>query len=206
MNLNEYEDFVVGLISPASSANRKSRFATAGIGIFAESGEFMDHIKKILFHGSPVKAHQKEIVKELGDIMFYVTYAAMLSESSLEKLVEKSKVISEANKTFHKTVFDEDSMIELLLMAGPVGRYSTTVIEIIKWPELDWNCHLVWSLTDIVCFVSLAAKLFNTSLQKVIDGNVEKLSARYKDKKFTVEEFRAKEEAKKSGARLAAQI
>lgn len=117
MKLNEYEEFVIGLMSPHSMKSFESKVATAGLGLAGEGGEWADHAKKILFHGKEMTDDlKKEMVKELGDILFYVAFAARE-----------------------------------------------------------------------VCGVTL---------QEVLDGNYEKLSARYKDKKFTVEEFMAKEAAK----------
>lgn len=117
MNLHEYEEFVLGLMSPASTKDRASKLATAGLGLSGEAGEFADHMKKLLFHGKELTEEMNlEMMKELGDILFYVAFAARE-----------------------------------------------------------------------VCGITL---------QDVLDLNVAKLSARYSGKKFTIEEFMAKEQAK----------
>jgi NTP pyrophosphatase (non-canonical NTP hydrolase) len=78
MNLSEYEQFVVGLMSEDSMVDLKSRMHTAGHGLTGESGEFADHIKKICFHKAPFDAARRQnMIKELGDIMFYVAFAAV---------------------------------------------------------------------------------------------------------------------------------
>ncbi|RDJ35438.1 MAG: nucleotide pyrophosphohydrolase [Crenarchaeota archaeon] len=119
MTLNEYEEFVLGLMSPYSMKDQESKLATAGLGLSGEGGEFADNCKKILFHGKEMTEEvRQDMIKELGDSFFYLAFAARE-----------------------------------------------------------------------VCGVSL---------QEVLNTNVEKLSDRYKEKKFSVEEFKAKEKAKRS--------
>ena len=40
------------------------------MGLSGESGEIIDHLKKALFHGHALD--EKELAKELGDLMWYV--------------------------------------------------------------------------------------------------------------------------------------
>ena len=48
------------------------RLLTASIGISAESGEFMEIVKKMIFQGKPANDDNLEHLKiELGDIMWY---------------------------------------------------------------------------------------------------------------------------------------
>ena len=52
------------------------RLLTAGVGINAEGGEFLEIIKKMIFQGKPFNADNKEhMIIELGDLMWYVTQA-----------------------------------------------------------------------------------------------------------------------------------
>ena len=54
------------------------RLLTAGVGINAEGGEFLEIIKKIIFQGKPWDDHNKEhLIIELGDLMWYVAQACM---------------------------------------------------------------------------------------------------------------------------------
>ena len=46
------------------------RLLTAGVGINAEGGEFLEIIKKMIFQGKPFNADNKEhMIIELGDLM-----------------------------------------------------------------------------------------------------------------------------------------
>ena len=64
------------------------RLLTAGVGINAEGGEFLEIIKKMIFQGKPFNADNKEhMIIELGDLMWYVTQACMALEVSLDALI-----------------------------------------------------------------------------------------------------------------------
>lgn len=45
----------------------------ASMGCAGEAGEFVDHIKKVAFHGHDLDA--THVVKELGDQLWYINYA-----------------------------------------------------------------------------------------------------------------------------------
>lgn len=45
---------------------------TASVGMASEAGEFSDNIKKLFFHGKePTPELRQELVKELGDVLWY---------------------------------------------------------------------------------------------------------------------------------------
>ena len=49
------------------------RLTTAGVGLSAESGEFLEIVKKMVFQGKPWNDDNREhLIIELGDIMWYV--------------------------------------------------------------------------------------------------------------------------------------
>ena len=64
------------------------RLDTAASGISAEGGEFAEIVKKIKFQGKPWDSANKEhLVKELGDIMWYVAQAALALEVRLDEVI-----------------------------------------------------------------------------------------------------------------------
>ena len=64
------------------------RLLTASIGISAESGEFMEIVKKMIFQGKPCDEDNLEHLKiELGDIMWYVAQACMALEVDMEDVL-----------------------------------------------------------------------------------------------------------------------
>ena len=65
------------------------RLITASLGMGAESGEFTEVVKKIVFQGKPVNEdnifHMK---RELGDIMWYVAQACMSLDTTIDEIIE----------------------------------------------------------------------------------------------------------------------
>ena len=65
------------------------RLLTASVGISAESGEFMEIVKKIIFQGKPCDKDNLEHLKiELGDIMWYVAQACMALEVDMDDVLD----------------------------------------------------------------------------------------------------------------------
>ena len=65
------------------------RALTAALGLSAESGEFTEIVKKIVFQGKPVtKENLFHMKRELGDIMWYFIQACILLETTPEEIIE----------------------------------------------------------------------------------------------------------------------
>lgn len=62
---------------------------TAALGLTAESGEFTEVVKKIIFQGKPYTEdnifHMK---RELGDICWYIAQACMALDTSFDEIIE----------------------------------------------------------------------------------------------------------------------
>ena len=64
------------------------RLTTAGVGLAAESGEFLEIVKKMVFQGKPWNADNREhLIIELGDVMWYVAQACMALDVSFDDVV-----------------------------------------------------------------------------------------------------------------------
>ena len=103
VDFERYEKFVDAVTSDASTdfvalsdrlveldekgANIE-RLLTAGVGINAEGGEFLEIIKKMIFQGKPVNEDNLfHLKRELGDIMWYVAQACMGLDISLDEVL-----------------------------------------------------------------------------------------------------------------------
>tara|TARA_A100001201_G_scaffold30529_2_gene33088 strand:- start:939 stop:1346 length:408 start_codon:yes stop_codon:yes gene_type:complete len=65
------------------------RLLTAAVGMSAESGEFTEVVKKIVFQGKePTEENLFHLKRELGDIMWYVMQACMGLDITLDEIVE----------------------------------------------------------------------------------------------------------------------
>ena len=106
IDFNKYTQFVDAVTSEASTdflalsdrlvqldekgANIE-RLLTAGVGINAEGGEFLEIIKKMIFQGKPWNADNKEhLIIELGDLMWYVAQACMALEVTIDEVVARN--------------------------------------------------------------------------------------------------------------------
>ena len=64
------------------------RLTTAGVGLAAESGEFLEIVKKMVFQGKPWTDDNREhLVIELGDVMWYVAQACMALDISFADVI-----------------------------------------------------------------------------------------------------------------------
>ena len=106
IDFERYEKFVDAVTSDASTdfvslsdrlvqldekgANIE-RLLTAGVGINAEGGEFLEIIKKMIFQGKSFNEDNKEhMIIELGDLMWYVAQACMALEVSFDEVIERN--------------------------------------------------------------------------------------------------------------------
>ena len=120
INFNMYEEFVAQVTSNASTnfvdfADRIGeldreganieRLLTAGVGINAEGGEFLEIIKKMVFQGKAWNADNREhLIIELGDIMWYVAQATMALGISMEDVLDTN--INKLSKRYPEGTFD----------------------------------------------------------------------------------------------------
>ena len=104
VNFKKYEEFVSAVTSEASTnfvdfADRIGeldreganieRLLTSGVGLAAESGEFLEIVKKMVFQGKPWTPDNREhLIIELGDVMWYVAQACMALEIDFDDVVK----------------------------------------------------------------------------------------------------------------------
>ena len=103
IKFSRYEEFVDAVTSDASKdfvslADRMveldgeganiERLLTAGVGINAEGGEFLEIIKKMIFQGKPWNdANKEHLIIELGDLLWYVAQATQALGVSFEDVI-----------------------------------------------------------------------------------------------------------------------
>jgi len=81
------------------------RLLTAGVGINAEGGEFLEIIKKMVFQGKPWNEDNREhLIIELGDLMWYVAQACMALDISFEDVVARN--VQKLLKRYPEGAFD----------------------------------------------------------------------------------------------------
>lgn len=84
-----FEEYQAGVAATWNhSPEIRDQIVNAALGVAGEAGEFADLIKKIRFHGVP--QDDDKIVKELGDVLYYVTVSAAIHGYSLEEIADKN--------------------------------------------------------------------------------------------------------------------
>ena len=64
------------------------RLTTAAVGMSAESGEFLEIIKKMVFQGKPwTNDNREHLIIELGDVLWYVMQACKALDITIEEVV-----------------------------------------------------------------------------------------------------------------------
>ena len=102
--LSDYEEFVLKLASPQSTETPDLQLCLAGLGLTGEAGEFADHMKKVVFHGQ--KLNKEMAVKELGDCMWYLAFAARTIGSSLQEVIDGN--VEKLSARYPDGVFEKD--------------------------------------------------------------------------------------------------
>ena len=103
IDFSRYEHFVDAVTSDASKdfvalADRLveldgkganiERLLTAGVGINAEGGEFLEIIKKMVFQGKPWTDDNREhLIIELGDLLWYVAQATQALGITFDEVI-----------------------------------------------------------------------------------------------------------------------
>ena len=104
IDFKRYEEFVDAVTSDCSKdfvdlsdrlveLNREGanieRLTTSGVGLAAESGEFLEIVKKMVFQGKPWSdANREHLLIELGDVMWYVANACIALDVDFEEVIE----------------------------------------------------------------------------------------------------------------------
>ena len=105
VDTERYLDFVAGVTSPASTEIGQllarlteldvehdadvPRLLTAALGLTAESGEFTEVVKKIVFQGKPYNEENVfHMKRELGDICWYLSQACMALGTTFDEVIE----------------------------------------------------------------------------------------------------------------------
>lgn len=68
MKLTEYQ--ISAHVTSNQALNHEQGLAMASMGLAGETGEVVDELKKILYHGKPLDLDK--LAKEIGDVLWYV--------------------------------------------------------------------------------------------------------------------------------------
>jgi hypothetical protein len=120
IDFGKYQNFVDAVTSDASKdfvalADRLveldekganiERLLTAGVGMNAEAGEFLEIVKKMVFQGKSWNVETRtHLIKELGDTMWYVAQACIALDVSFDEVIQTN--IDKLMKRYPDGFFD----------------------------------------------------------------------------------------------------
>ena len=84
MTINEYQALAMTTLNPELS--KKDVLINGVMGLCGESGEAIDIVKKHLHQGHPLD--QEKLIKELGDIAWYLAETATALDVNLEEVLQ----------------------------------------------------------------------------------------------------------------------
>lgn len=105
MTINEYQQLAMKTLNPA--LNEKDVLINGVMGLCGESGEAIDIVKKHLAQGHELD--REALIKELGDIAWYLAETATVLGVSLEEVLTLN--IEKLKKRYPEG-FDVDKSIE----------------------------------------------------------------------------------------------
>ena len=86
MTINEYQKLAMTTLNPALSG--KDVLINGVMGLCGESGEAIDIVKKHLAQGHELD--REKLIKELGDIAWYLAETATALDISLEEVLQRN--------------------------------------------------------------------------------------------------------------------
>lgn len=158
MNLREYQE-------QASRTARKDEqsamLKNGALGLVGEVGELADPVKKARYHGHDMD--RDKMVRELGDVLWYVSYMCSALSVPLQSLHPVSiRAV--------QTSLDA----EVLRLACVVGR----VVDCIDRPR---SLTMMIYLKDLMFGLFRVAEALGVTMSDVAEVNIKKLQARYPD-------------------------
>ena len=86
MDVDKYQELAMRTLNP--EIDKKELILNAAMGLCGESGEVIDLVKKHLFQGHDLD--DEKLIKELGDVGWYLAEAATALNVNLSEILEKN--------------------------------------------------------------------------------------------------------------------
>lgn len=86
MDVDKYQELAMRTLNP--EIDKKELILNAAMGLCGESGEVIDLVKKHLFQGHDLD--DEKLIKELGDVAWYLAEAATALNVNLSEILEKN--------------------------------------------------------------------------------------------------------------------
>lgn len=104
MEAKEYQE--LAMVTLNRKLDKKEILTNSVMGLCGESGEACDIVKKHLFHGHELD--RDSLIKELGDVAWYLAEAAEALDVSLDEILERN--IEKLKKRYPEGFSEEKSI------------------------------------------------------------------------------------------------
>lgn len=88
MNMTHYQLLAARTINPEQSD--KEKLINFAFGLVGETGETIDLLKKIIFHGHDLETNRDKLALELGDCLWYITGMATAAGINLDDIAKRN--------------------------------------------------------------------------------------------------------------------
>lgn len=88
MTINEYQKAAMRTASGVTAATKENLLLNGVMGLNGEAGECIDAVKKWIFQGHELD--KEKLVKELGDVCWYLAISAEALGVPLEEVMQKN--------------------------------------------------------------------------------------------------------------------
>ena len=89
MTPNEYQALAMRTVSGISTACPENLLLQGVMGMCGEAGEAIDIVKKVIFQGHELnEATREHLIRELGDVLWYVATTAEALDVPLETVMQ----------------------------------------------------------------------------------------------------------------------
>ncbi len=86
--MNQYQKKILEFMNPKTLGSRESVLMNGVLGLVGEAGEVADLIKKWCYHDHELD--QQKVIKEIGDILFYVALTAVAMQIDLADVAQQN--------------------------------------------------------------------------------------------------------------------
>ena len=87
MKLNDYQKFAARTMNP--DLTDTEALINMSLGLAGETGEIIEHVKKVLFHGNVLD--EEYLKKEIGDVLWYVAGIASVIGLDLADIAQTNQ-------------------------------------------------------------------------------------------------------------------
>jgi NTP pyrophosphatase (non-canonical NTP hydrolase) len=88
VNMTDYQALAARTINPEQPD--KERLINFVFGLAGETGETIDLLKKIIFHGHDMEINRDKLALELGDCLWYITGIATAAGINLDDIAKRN--------------------------------------------------------------------------------------------------------------------